>query len=307
MPTQKKQPPKSTKQSVPKQQQQEQHSQFSFGEFIRQNRVKAGFATQAALAKALGRPQSFVAQMETGKTTHLDYREKLDLAKALESARVNRFKIDAALLKDKDHYPAVVANLLTLDVLDLDGLAAWEIAIQPQVLWIAAPNFVDNEHEKMLDAVVHNLQAGTEIVYFVAKADCQAFGRFTMLARKLRVKLRLPPSELEKKIKLKHYELEDNELCWLASSFVIANPGKVLGDTQTTKEAEGYIILNQDTGDGPTLGESLLSIPAAGFKMSQKELELRALGIWTYINNRKEASQGSERRLESIEGRKVTG
>lgn len=305
MPTQKKQPPKATKQSAPKQQ-QEHPSQFSFGEFIRQNRVKAGYATQAALAKALGRPQSFVAQMETGKTTHLDYREKMDLAEALKSARVNRFKIDAALLKDKDHYPPVVANLLTLDVLDLDGLAKWEIAIEPQVLWIAAPNFVDNEHEKMLDAVVHNLRAGTEIVYFVAKADCQAFGRFTMLARKLRVKLGLAASEWEKKIKLKHYELEDNELCWLASSFVIANPGKVLGDTQTTKEAEGYIILNQDTGDGPTLGESLLSVPAAGFKMSQKELELRALGIWTYIDKKKEASQGSERRLETID-RKITG
>lgn len=267
------------------------------GEFIRESRLKAGFETQDALAKALGRHQSYVAQLETGKITNPDVQECRDLAAALKPAGVTLYKLESVLLEDKREMPPAKARLVRLDVLDLDGLAEWEAEIKPDALWIVAPNFVDTEHVKMRRSVVGNLKAGAEIVYFVAEADCQAFGRFTMLHRKLKVEL--GPGDWEKK--LKHHALTDRELCWLASSFVIANPGTILGDPKSKKKSEGFIILNEYPEHAAEVGEGQLPVPAFGFRMPEKELQLRAIGIETYLQE-KEQQQRERRERDKRDG-----
>lgn len=274
----------------------------AFGEFIRDSRLKAKYETQDALGKALKRNQSYVAQLETGKITNPDVQEIRDLAKALQPAGVTLYKLESVLLKDKREMPAAKADLVRLDVLDLDGLADWEMTIKPDVLWIVAANFVDNEHGKMRHAVVENLKAGAEIAYFVAEADCHDFGRFTMLNRKLKVEL--GPGEWEKK--LKHYPLTGRELRWLASSFVIANPGTILGDPKSKKKTEGFVILNDYPEHEAAIGEGQLPVPGFGFRMPEKELYLRAIGIEAYLKDLEKERQERERtKREAPEDRQL--
>jgi hypothetical protein len=92
----------------------------------------------------------------------------------------------------------------------------------------------------MRSAIVHRLEAGTIVRFFVKLTDCDESGNFTKLRWAL---VREMGGRGQWESCLHSHGLAEPELRWLTSSFVIANPWNLFGGSKEL--AQGYTIISQ--------------------------------------------------------------
>ncbi len=243
-----------------------------FGRLLRRHREELR-KSQAQIAKAIGqKSQSFVAQIEKGRLVNISGELLANLAAAYKAPME---KLVAALIVDKYGVDPTRAKLLTTDVLDLDGVAAWEASLKAEYLWVVTPGFVDRSHQGIRDAVIHLLQRGTRVEFFVPANQCGEGGAFSTYRARLAVEL-----GPESVACLRHYKL-NKELRWMSSSFVIANAPSLFPASGSAAKpiAEGYTILLRDA-------ENPIGTPEAlAFRMSEEELWTRVQGIKHWLDD----------------------
>ena len=115
------------------------------------------------------------------------------------------------------------AALMEHEVLDVEGLAEWEKNYPDlEVLWIVASNALNDKNSKILESVIHNMKRKVQMVYFVQQKDIDAGGRFSELLRVLsKVESVLSQPDARPPVPV---ALGENELTWLNTDLIIANP-----------------------------------------------------------------------------------
>lgn len=258
----------------------EQHANLRrFGDVLRQARLSkkqeeaptgTGHATddpkdrwtQEAVAARMGlgpTRQSIVAQLESGRITNPSATLLEKMAGIYGGAvHPDGFQIDLAslqaeLFRDKYGLSDAKVELLRRQIKKVSELAEWEESLRDlRELWIVAPNFVDHENTKILNAVLKQLKQGATLVYFVNEEDTrpeQRFDRFKTL-------LEMHPSlQQGAKGQVWWYGITPEERRFFTCSYVIANPLTAYGIFQAPP-AEGYTILPNaaDLYYGPYFG-----------------------------------------------------
>jgi transcriptional regulator with XRE-family HTH domain len=239
-----------------------------FGDFLKRARLAAEFKTQQEAARAIGSmvSQSQIAQLETGRVKDPDVTTLHELSRIY---RVPFYELIAELVQEKYSIPQI-----PMEVLTIQGLANWERGLpELPLLWIAAPNFVDEDNAQIFDAVVANLKRGTHICYFVRENDMVEGEKFSRLRTKLE---RLPDlHDIPATGQVAWYALKPVDLRWFAACFVIANPMTILGEEPSGPRTEGFVVVNHDYR------------PAYGIRMSEADLKIRASFVDSFIKQYK--------------------
>ncbi|MCI0586287.1 MAG: helix-turn-helix domain-containing protein [Planctomycetes bacterium] len=245
----------------------------TFGSYLRTWREHAGFRSQRAAIRALeGRnvtlSQSLLAHYERGRVRD-PAAEKLDalaslygvgflevvlrLARAeLESVAgreasgdVERWDLVEAALAPVAHIGSApdleahqlrarAALLREIDVLDVEGLAAWERRFEGlETFWVIASRSFEEEDDRMLRAVVENLKRGVHYTYFTPP---NRRVRFEVLREKLQARVGGRPWVATA---VQAVWIPPGTLPWLQTDRVVANP-------TTPSKAVGYQILRRE-------------------------------------------------------------
>ncbi len=235
---------------------------INFGEFVKSARERSAPSQQQAvyvLAQAgLKMSQSWVAQIETGRITDPDTPILLKLAEAygldfdqLVYALVrDKYQLDdlaqvTALSRERwrtiapafRSYPKVggveglevdqlraKAQMLESEILHVAGLAKWQKDFPKlKELWMVAQQFQDDKDPALRDAVIHNLGRSVHFFYFVRKTDIDEGRPFWLFLRRLAQDHPSLRNRLQKQIH--GIGLDESELRWLLTDFIVANPG----------------------------------------------------------------------------------
>lgn len=223
-------------------------------------RAKRGERSQEEIRKRLRCSQSMVHQLEAG-SINLSNKSLEDIAAAYG---IKKEEIVAALVREKYGVDPTRASLLNIPVLSLDDVADWEYSTNAEDLWIVTPSFVDQRQPKMRAAILQRLRSGTNVDFFVPAADVEQMGAFADYQHQLRFELK--PDEFAR---LTPHKLTGEELRWVTSSFVLANP--------RSQRVEGYTILLRDEGGG--------NQSAFGFRMSEDEARKKARGVQYWLDD----------------------
>ncbi|MBX7123267.1 MAG: helix-turn-helix domain-containing protein [Opitutaceae bacterium] len=270
-----------------------------FGKFLKTAREKtiptqheaAHFLTEAGHAAS----QSLIAQLETGRISNPDaalLKKLAEVYKVSYKDLINCLSLDKYGVNDDETsqlcQDLVAGNLsaqaaedpvaahrrrskLTFfkhaDVLDVDGMAEWQKTF-PNLknYWVIAPDFVDDRVASIRDAVIHNLQRGVNITYFVKEGEEKVGGRFHRFKRKLEASMQRTAGM--KDIRAVPVPLEN--LRWLAADMVIANPDFDLLAHPEGGSAVGYLVVRSDGS------------PAFGLRMSTADVEKTVDLIYPY-------------------------
>ena len=287
----------------------------AFGKLLKKWRIAAGCEQLKTAVDRLqeagwefdgDRPDSrpsVIAQMESGRISNPSVKNLETLAKAYGRSRE---EIIAALMADKygllpegqneealQGVAEVISRALqahirndvgiellrTKNVLDRKGLAQWETALagqsrRPIELWVVAPNFVDRDDADIFSAVVTILSAGAEVTYFVKAEDMRGMGQFNLFIDDLENYARTTDPSI-KKGRVHAVGLEPGQLCWMAASFAISNPGSLT--PANALDATGYTIIASD------------GTPTYGIRMSEKDLRSKVSEIRRFINDAQNA------------------
>lgn len=207
--------------------------------------------------------QSLVAQLEKGKATNPDSELLCHLAVAYD---VPYLTLVSDIIADKYEVLPFKASLVARDILDVSGLAAWERALpHKSVLWIAAPNFVDDKNKEMRDVVVKILKDGGAVKYFVDQRDTGPGRKFETLKAEFAQHSGLSDSRVPEWM-----PLDDKQVAVLSTGFVIANPDAAFGDNP---QAVGYQIINDADG-----------MPEFGIRMALPDLQQRVTLVRGFNN-----------------------
>lgn len=143
------------------------------------------------------------------------------------------------------------ASLRQMEVLTVEGVVEWTRRFPDLTrVWVIVPDFLDDKNERVLDEVVYNMkERSVHFTYFVAAEDTRSNGRFSRL--KQLISQRVGPLIAESKIS--HVSLKDEELMWLQTDHVVANPHRI-------KHAVGFQFLRLSTQ------------PAIAFRMQDAQL-----------------------------------
>ena len=235
-----------------------------FGDYLRRARQEAGIRTQHQAAKELERlgrriSQGLIAQYETGKIKTPDpnilcllaklYKkdylelvfhlvkdkysvcgdpESVEVTKArwaLWEAALQSFKTVGGVPGLEVYQLRAKTSLLQQEILNAEGLSIWERNYKDlEVVWIVASNALNDKSSRILDSVIENMKQGVQMVYFVRGEDIKRGGRFWQLQRTLLA--RAQAAEMSKEdFKLPvAVELGEDELGWLNTDLIIANP-----------------------------------------------------------------------------------
>ena len=109
-------------------------------------------------------------------------------------------------------------------LLGINGLAEWERNYKGlEVLWIVAPNFLDDKDHRIREAVIQNIKKGVRYVYFIPEEETHTGRRFWALHREICAALPdMGGEEIEKQ--MISVKLEREEAGWITTNFIIANP-----------------------------------------------------------------------------------
>jgi hypothetical protein len=240
---------------------------------------------------------SVIAQMESGRISNPDVANLEIIAKAY---RRQREDVIAALMADKYRLlpdgsneealrevaevialgarkqvaGEIGAALLRMNVLDIRGLAQWEINLtiqpaQPVELWVIAPNFVDNTNADIFKAVTTLLGAGAKITYFVRAEDLQEMANFDQLVGNLEDYAQNVDNGILKG-QVHGVGLRPDQVCWMVASFAISNPGTAT--PSSLSHAKGFTIVASD------------GTPAYGIPMSERDLLSRVGEIKRFLS-----------------------
>lgn len=233
-----------------------------FGESLKQARLGAKLTQQEAATKVLelGRKasQGLIAQYESGKIAdpdptilkllatayNCDYRRlvlnlvrdkyelegewsspgaNLELFKLWEAALTHFPKIAEVEGLEEEQLRAKAALIKEVEILDLEGIAEWQKRIDPlHEYWVVTPNFVDDQNESILHAVIYNIRRGVNIYYFVLKSDRRPEGRFALLKKSLQRKVPQLSNQFEKQIH--GVSIDEKRQKWINADMAIANP-----------------------------------------------------------------------------------
>ncbi len=255
-----------------------------FGAYLRKRREQAGLS-QSEAAKSITNTldgaenrsgisvsQSLIAQLETGIARNPDE----PVLRAIASVYGLRYaEIISELIKDKYNLETVRADRLKEDVRTVDELADWEKNAVKQTLWVVAPNFVDDHNSHVASTVYDLISKGIDITYFVDKKDlAPGTGRFVHFKSLIATKYRL---ENDKDIGslIKAHPLGKEELAWLSTSFVIADPQQALLFAKMEEgEASGFYVMPGEGGQ-----------PAYGTAINRHELRRLAGNLMEIVSN----------------------
>jgi hypothetical protein len=109
-------------------------------------------------------------------------------------------------------------------ILNVRGLAEWERNIpELEFLWIVATDSLNDKGSQILEAVVHNMRRGVQMIYFVRREDIDEGGRFWELQLMLN-QMNLQPVEGKPLNPPLAVPLDKEQLKWLSTDIIIANP-----------------------------------------------------------------------------------
>jgi transcriptional regulator with XRE-family HTH domain len=231
---------------------------LEFGKYLAAQRREAGFSSQRDAVRALARSrmgisQGLLAHYERGRVADPDARVLAQLASLygadflewvvrlarakygeakgtsdelaearwdlLESALAPVDAIETAAGLGRDQLRARASLLREVDVIDAAGIATWQRSVPGlESFWVIAPYFLDDEDERVLEAVVENLRRGVRYTYFIYPS---ARARFAALLERFRAriggraKLRAPPEAVF---------LPPGAVPWLHADYIVANP-----------------------------------------------------------------------------------
>lgn len=123
------------------------------------------------------------------------------------------------------HYQlrAIAQLMQEAEILDLDGLAEWRMKLTPLTeYWVISPNFVDDQSDKIMDAVAYDLKRNAELYYYVLRNDTAKYGRFWDFVRKLETRYPKLIDKIQKQIHV--VPIDDDDQKWLNTDIGIANP-----------------------------------------------------------------------------------
>src|SRR5262245_2235534 len=234
------------------------HPVSQFGAYLKACRERAGFRSQRAVVRDLGRrrvkfSQGLLAHYETGRVQDPStdvlaalaslygvdfFGMMLRLAKAkfdtalgeeapetsarwalVEAALTPAARIGRASGLEADQVRSRAALLREVQILDVEGIANWQRAVEGlESFWVIAPYFLDDEDERMLRAVVDNLKRGVRYTYFIHR-DTEA--RFEAFRERL-------ASEGGSRVKVEKLAqalwIPPGAFTWLHADYVVADP-----------------------------------------------------------------------------------
>lgn len=145
-------------------------------------------------------------------------------------------------------------------IVDTKYTAGWQADFPDlEVFWIVVREFLDDKDPAVLQAVVKNLQRGTQLVYFLPEKDTQPGARF----HHLRLSLASEVGEELVREKVLCIPL-DGTLDWLPSDLIIANPHR-------GRQAVGFGSIRQD------------GLPLYAVRLSEYDLGTVVPGLSRYI------------------------
>ena len=172
----------------------------------------------------------------------------------------------AELVGDKYGISKAKADFIKLDILDEDGLAAWEANSGASELWIAATSIRDDTNPKFRQAVIENLKRGCTVTYLLHANEFGVTGSFARFKKRLQNELTVADGTVHA------IPLTDDQVQWMAASFVISNPRAAM-NSASGDQASGYTILFH--------GEYVY-----GIRMNDSELFNRADLLQNFIDAR---------------------
>jgi transcriptional regulator with XRE-family HTH domain len=229
-----------------------------FGEAVKSARESVSPSQQKAV-EVLARhdlkvSQSWVAQLETGRITDPDPEilRKIEAAYGIDYDRLVYALIrDKYRLNDPSFVSAATRNrwsaverlmplggsigerplhqyeqraketLLFQEVLDLEGLAAWQRSFPDlQEVWASGALFLDDRFPLLHTSVRENLKRGVRFLFFVDKSDLDEGKPFWLFLNRLHGDVR--SSKVQQQTRT--LPLEEAELRWVTSDFILANP-----------------------------------------------------------------------------------
>ncbi|HYI63603.1 MAG TPA: helix-turn-helix transcriptional regulator [Allosphingosinicella sp.] len=138
----------------------------SFGNYLRDARGRSDYKSQTALAGAISKSQSFVAQLEAGGVLYPEPELLRILAEKLNLEYPNLVQVYAQSRFSLSDEPASVEKAVGLEVRDVEALARWESSLAAGELWIVVRNFVDQDNPTIQAAVATFVSNGGSVTYF---------------------------------------------------------------------------------------------------------------------------------------------
>jgi len=220
-----------------------------FGEYLKQKRQACGIASQRELGEAIGKSQSFVAQLEAGNVVYPD-RDLLQLLArhlGLDYPEVVQTYVQSRFGLSVD--APSVEKAVGLEVRDVDSLAAWEKALPSGELWIVVRNFVDQDVQAIQDAVATFVRKGGRITYFSDDRAHFEGAKETILARASGPTQNY--SQMEDSIYFEY--VPPHAIRFMMAGVVIYNPRSTIHhDENERAKCEAFLIVND--GNSPDYG-----------------------------------------------------
>jgi transcriptional regulator with XRE-family HTH domain len=230
-----------------------------FGEAVKSAREVVSPSQQKAV-EVLARhdlkvSQSWVAQLETGRITDpdpeilrkieaaygIDYdrlvyalirdKYRLNDSSFVSSATRNRWNAVERLIPGLsdvsgkqplyEYEQRAKETLLSQEVLDLEGLAAWQRSFPDlKEVWASGDLFLDDRIPLLHGSVLENLKRGVRFFFFMDKRDLDEGKPFWLFLHRIYGEVR--SSKVQQQIRT--LPLEEAELRWMTSGFMLTNP-----------------------------------------------------------------------------------
>ena len=120
-----------------------------------------------------------------------------------------------------DYEQRAKETLLSHEVLELEGLAAWQRSFPDlNEIWASGELFLDDRIPLLHTPVLENLKRGVRFLFFVDKHDLEEGKPFWLFLKRLQAEVR--SAKVQQQIRA--VPLEEAELRWITSDFLLSNP-----------------------------------------------------------------------------------